>query len=615
MWLNRYIRLMISILVILLASDVLVQGQLPKGKFDSLYKTVICCFENDSGQTGQYLKKLTSDTRLLSPTQRARLNYLVLRYFYAHKGSNNTIERNLEPVAGTPGYTDSLQHVAHHYLERSMPDRAIPLLMNALKILAESSPGMDHVKIELCEAYRQKQEYQKGIHILYSLLERKDSLSQTNLALAWNRMAALYNEWGTPSGSYPDSVIRYSMLCMQLSERSGDLSNLAAAQNELSFRYRKRQEYDRALELSQKAVSNFLKINKPFQAMNVLINQSCCYVGKRDYVAARHSLEEATMLSPVLSNPNLYMRIYRQYASVSALTGNFQEAYEFMEICNDLQTEFFKDRINTQIIEQSARYDLLVKEQQISEEQKKNEFNQRQIILLGFISLTLIVMLIFSVFYFRLKRQGAMKQKLIEAVVETETNERRRIARDLHDGLGPVLSAINHYFQAYLDVKPENREAIQTRLQMVITEAINEVSRISHNISPHVLEKHGLLTALNNLFAPLTANDKYEINFRNNLDVNLDPKLELTIYRCITELLNNTMKHARATRITLEVKQSDGKLMIWYADNGIGLNPDTDKKNGMGLFNIANRVESYGGTLKFDSHPGSGTSVNITIPL
>jgi signal transduction histidine kinase len=336
---------------------------------------------------------------------------------------------------------------------------------------------------------------------------------------------------------------------------------------------------------------------------------------KKEYKAALEPLAEATRLAPLRENRNLYMRIYAQYAYIYTAIGDFQEANEFLSLCFRLQSEFFRDRMNIQIVEQSARYDLLVKEQKIREEQKKNEFNQRQIILLIILIAALTLGFGISFFYFRLSRRGAIRQKLIGAVLETETNERRRIARDLHDGLGPLLSAINHYFQAFLDAKPESRESIRERLQKVISEAIDEVSRISHNISPHVLEKHGLMTALNNLIAPLAAQGRYEVVFNSGLEGRIAPKSELTVYRCIAELLNNTMKHAEATRITLDIRLSGNQLLIRYSDNGKGFDTASLKKTGMGLHNITNRVESSGGTVSMESAPDAGILVSINIPV
>ena len=604
-----------TLLAILLTTTLFAQERSFQARFDSVYNIALNSLTTDIGTSSGCFETLSAYGDKLSMAQRAWLSYLQMRIKDAGKAGLSIPGKRQSTAPDSLNLPDSLQYAASGYLERSMPDQAIQLLMRAIGILPGNTARADHVKIELCEAYRQKQEYRKGISLIYGLLERQAPLSDENRAYAWNRLAALYNESENPSGSYTDSVFKYSLLCMELAVRIGDKRDLAASQNELSYQYIRRKAYEKALDLSKQSVSNFLAAAMPFHAMNALINQSNLYINKKDYRSALGCLDEATRLSPLWENRNLYMRIYGQYAAVCSATGHYQEAFEFQRLCNLLHAEFYKDRINDQILEQSARYDLFVKEQKISEEQKKNVVNHRQIILLITISITLTLAFIFSLFYFRLKRQGALKQKLIEAVMETETNERRRIARDLHDGLGPVLSAINHYFQAYLDAKPENREAIRDRLQIVISEAIDEISRISHNISPHVLEKHGLMTALNNLLAPLKANEKYEISFHPGFDERLDPKIELTVYRCITELINNTLKHAGATKINLDIGRSDGKLTIRYSDNGQGFTAVPEKRVGQGIPNITNRVESFGGTLSFVSSPDAGLSVDILIPL
>ncbi len=601
------------IALILLSATLHGQDRLSRAQFDSIYDKAMGCLHSDAGASGKYLEILTASVEPLSDLQRARLGYLQMKIYEAAK--TGKAEWSMFAAPGPLTLRDSLQFYARRYLERSLPDLAIPLLMKALEVLPGNSGDADHTRLELCEAYRQKQEYHKGISLIETLLERPAAMSDRNRAYAYNRLAALYNECGNPAGSYTDSVFKYSLLCRELSEMTGDKPGLAAAQNELSYQYMLRKDFGRAFELSQQAISNFLSSGMPFQAMNALINQSNIDLGKGDHLAAIGALQEAVRLAPVWENRNLYMRLYRQYANVYTAAGDYREAYGFLLLCNQLQTEFFRDRMNSQIVEQSARYDLFVKEQKIREEQKKNEFNHRQIILLVILIAALALALVISFFYFRLSRKGAIRQKLAGAVLETETNERRRIARDLHDGLGPLLSAINHYFQAFLDAKPETREAIRERLQTVISESIDEVSRISHNISPHVLEKHGLMTALNNLMAPLTAQGRYEVIFTSSLEQGLSTKTELTVYRCITELLNNTMKHAEAGRITLDICLSGNQLLVRYSDNGKGFDPALCSKTGMGLHNIRNRVESSGGTLVMESSSDAGILVNISIPV
>jgi signal transduction histidine kinase len=613
--LKRRCKTFAILLAILLKTTLFAQERDFQIRFDSLYHSAMSSLATDVRNSVKCLETLSAYGDELSMAQQAWLSYLQMRIIESNQAALSISGKNQFAAPDSLNHPDSLQFAARRYLERSLPDQAIPLLMRAIEILPANNDGADHVRIELCEAYRQKLEYSKGISLIYRLLERSVPLSDKNQAYAWNRLAALYNESGNPPESYRDSVFKYSLLCQELSEKTSNKRDLATSQNELSYQYIMSKNYDKALDLSQKSVSNFLAAGLPFQAMNSLINQGNIYIRKKDYHPALESLDQATRLSPLWKNRNLYMRIYEMYAIAYAGLGKYRDAYEFQNLYNLLRSEFYRDRMNSQIIEQSARYDLFVKEQKIIEEQKKNEFNHRQIILLIIISITLTLAFVFSLFYFRLRRQKALKQKLIEAVVETENNERRRIARDLHDGLGPVISAINHYFQAFLDAKPENREPIRNRLQIVISEAIDEVSRISHNISPHVLEKHGLITALNNLLAPLMSNEQYEVSFTAEVDVKLDQKIELAVYRCITELINNTMKHAEATKIGLNIAHSEGKLVIRYSDNGKGFTASPGKRMGQGIPNITNRVESFGGTLSFVSSPDAGISVDIIIPL
>jgi signal transduction histidine kinase len=191
-----------------------------------------------------------------------------------------------------------------------------------------------------------------------------------------------------------------------------------------------------------------------------------------------------------------------------------------------------------------------------------------------------------------------IQQKMLETVILTEEKERKRLAGDLHDGLGPVLSAVNLYFQAYLDAPEIQKPEIEIRLKQKIENAIADVSRISHNISPHILEKFGLITALDNFINQirLTEKIKFSTNFQkiNRFDL----KAELTIYRTITELINNTLKHAFAS------------------DNGKGfdIKQIDENQKGIGLNNMKNRVNSLNGKISINSSKNTGITVEISLP-
>jgi signal transduction histidine kinase len=450
--------------------------------------------------------------------------------------------------------------------------------------------------------------------MLNELLNGKKPVTDINRAYAYNRLAAIYDEWGSNKYNIADSVEKYSVLCMALSEKIGSKANLALSQNELCYRLSLAKKYDKALELSLKAVKNFDEAGMFYSEMNALINLSNIYVGLKDYKLALQAVVDATNLCNIEENRNLFMRLYLQMAIIYSYTGNYKDAYDFMALSRSLLENFYRDRISTQINEQSAKYDLFTKEQKIREGEQINEFHKKQLIFLVIILIILSVAFVLSFFYFRLKRKDFIKQKLIEAVIQTEEKERKRIASDLHDGLGPLLSAAKLYFQAYIDA--EDKADIESRLISIIDSAIDDSSRISHNISPHILEKYGLKIALENFVSEMNIgkNTRFDMSFEkiNRFDL----KVELTIYRTILELIHNTVKHAKAAHISLKIFVSEGLLNVLYADDGIGFLAEEkiDEKQGMGLKNIKNRIQSLEGTVIFDNRQSEGMKAYIKIP-
>lgn len=215
------------------------------------------------------------------------------------------------------------------------------------------------------------------------------------------------------------------------------------------------------------------------------------------------------------------------------------------------------------------------------------------------------------------KEKELIRKKMIEAVILTEEKERKRIASDLHDGLGPVLSAINLYYQAYIDADTNAKVKIEIKLKKIIADAIEDISRISHNISPYILENYGLVIALENFVSHINTSKKIKFN----LDIEKEKKIkhinEIAIYRVLTELINNTIKHADAKQIDISINTSFEKMIIFYADNGKGFNFEEQVENftGSGLKNIQNRIKSLSGKFKINSKENLGMTVEIEIPI
>ncbi len=207
-----------------------------------------------------------------------------------------------------------------------------------------------------------------------------------------------------------------------------------------------------------------------------------------------------------------------------------------------------------------------------------------------------------------------IQQEMLNAEIMTEEKERKRIASDLHDGLGPVLSAINLYFQAYVDADKKDKKSISKKLQNIINNAISEVSRISHNISPAIIEKYGLIAALDDFINQINASKKITIDFKHDKIKRFGLKKELTIYRAITELINNTIKHANADLIKVKIEKIKDCIDVIYCDNGKGFGIDA-RKSGMGIMSIKNRISSINGKVNIASDSGNGMNATIKIPV
>lgn len=209
--------------------------------------------------------------------------------------------------------------------------------------------------------------------------------------------------------------------------------------------------------------------------------------------------------------------------------------------------------------------------------------------------------------------------KIFEAMVEVQEEERKRIAEDLHDRLGSILSAVKLHFAAVEDkMKPdENETEVQyQKAYELLDVATQEVRSISHDMLSNVLVRFGLMPALHDLQETLESSGQIEMQiFEHGMKHRLDNKVEIALYRVIQELISNILKHAQADRIELELNMNEGHLNLIVNDDGVGFDPKSQLSMGVGLQNIEKRLRSINGEMHIDSKPNKGTSTIIDITL
>ncbi|WP_163711450.1 sensor histidine kinase [Mangrovibacterium lignilyticum] len=213
------------------------------------------------------------------------------------------------------------------------------------------------------------------------------------------------------------------------------------------------------------------------------------------------------------------------------------------------------------------------------------------------------------------------EKMFLNAIIQTEEKERKRFAKDLHDGLGPLLSTVKMSISSLEQLEHDKSSMeIVKNTEMVINEAIKSLKEISDNLSPHVLDNFGLARAIRNFINKINATKALHITLKSNLgSERFDNNIEVVLYRVVCELINNTIKHAKAKKIEISLTKEEKNLTIVYQDNGKGFHKerllDRPSNSGMGFSNIFSRINSLKGEIHVDSQPGKGTHVLIKVGI
>jgi len=218
-----------------------------------------------------------------------------------------------------------------------------------------------------------------------------------------------------------------------------------------------------------------------------------------------------------------------------------------------------------------------------------------------------------------INKRKELERQILSAVIRAEEKERHRFAKDMHDGLGPLLSTIKLYVN---ELNSDNLTSIE-RNELIkhsnelIDEAVNSTRTISNNLMPSVIHSYGLIQAVKAFCNKINITNKLNIIFEDEgIEERLDQNIELILFRVISELINNTLKHAQATKVLILITKDKNKISLFFKDDGIGFNVDdiiNSEQKGMGLKNIISRIKSINGTYNFYSSINNGFSISIEI--
>src|SRR5579863_8345395 len=214
------------------------------------------------------------------------------------------------------------------------------------------------------------------------------------------------------------------------------------------------------------------------------------------------------------------------------------------------------------------------------------------------------------------RRYMRLQREKIFAEITIRENERKRIAGDLHDSLGPLLSAVKLNISS-VDVGDAADREILEKTGGYLDEIIGSMRRISHDLLPSTLERKGLLEAIREFLLQVKNKQSVNIQLYVVKEISVPKEKEIHIFRMIQEIVHNTIKHAQAHNLQIGLSEENGHLLCLTKDDGLGFDKEKvlSGSHGLGLRSLESRCEILNGVLTLDSVPGAGTNYFIKIPL
>lgn len=432
----------------------------------------------------------------------------------------------------------------------------------------------------------------------------------------------------TSLGNY-DVALDYLEKAIAISEKVNNNYGLCISYQLMGSLYLSLNRQDEAYEAYKMSTGIARKGNLTYQLAMAELGMAKVLL-KQNKAEEAHGISDRVMkMSDTLNSLTLKSDAHLMLAEVSEQLGLYREGLQHYREHIRTQEEIINKTVIHQIYDVELDYmDQLNKMQQLELEKKELALSNKNT-LLFFVSLTCVLLLtgLYLIYLNHRHSQEVRLQKTIvewtekksNAALEAEIRERKRIGQELHDSLGHLLSLAGMHvsMQKRMDLPESKKKELTDSLVKIIDDAFDEVRNISHNLAPSLLSESGLKGALKNIADRVNQSTGVVMTYDiYGLNGKTDELIENTLFRTIQEIVNNTIKHACATRLFIQVTQGDDQISLMAEDNGKGFNyEEVQEHSSYGLAHMKSRIENLNGSMFIDSTPGRGTIINISIPV
>lgn len=541
-------------------------------------------------------------------------------------------------------YLKSLNNIGNAFMYNSEYNKALTVFFETLK----GSEKINNNKLS--------GQILNNIGLVYESLEDYDNaLSYGKKALAKkiivNDSLSIANSYGNIGNVFSfkgmaDSAIFYQRQSYHINLLIHNNPGMSNAMGNIGNAYMQINNLDSAIAYLKEAITLSEKLGNEENNANFLNHLAKCYLKKNDMVNAKKYILLSNKYVNQITDKEFLQDNYRLMYEYYKKTGDTRQAFDYLQKLTAINDSVFTQKINIQNEKLAIDYeykqknlqDRLIFQSQVNDAEKKITANRTRLIML--LLLLLLAASLAIIWYSRsklLKKQNLIalqnaslqEQKIKElenekqllasqAVMKGQEEERSRLAKDLHDGLGGLLTGVKHSIINMKDnfsISSANANSFEKSLNMIDT-AMRELRRVAQNMMPEALAKFGLAEALKDYCAS-SCTDAVKIIFQlyGDNEVHIKSDDEIIIYRIIQELVNNAIKHAEATQIMVQLVKGSDWVTISVEDNGKGFDVNSmNKTTGSGWSNIKSRVNYLKGNIDVKSQ-SVGTSVNIEIKI
>ncbi|MCF8449387.1 MAG: sensor histidine kinase [Taibaiella sp.] len=535
--------------------------------------------------------------------------------------------------------------------------KSLEIMHKTLMIYEEldNKKGIARMHANIGKLYDEQKNYSKALyHDTLALAIFQNMRNRVSVAGLLVNLGNVYSSLGNH-----DKGIIYLSEALSIYDSTGNKNGIARVLLNISTVYSAEKDPYKALEFQFRALKMYEEMGHELgialSELNIAafygdIAEDAAEIKASSIVpASRNACLKLTVLHArkgidiLIKNNNLneLASAYKLMADAERLLGNYKVALENYLKYSKLNDSIFSIESNKKIQNLENQRELDLKESRIKILSQENNMKdlraardkQTRRALVGGIGMVVVIAVSLVMYYVRKQRNDKLianerintllkEQELqsVSSMLEVQEQERKRIAGDLHDRLGSMLSTVKLYFNTVEEqidnLKSQNKEQYH-KATALLDEACDEVRKISHNLVSGELVKFGLVSALNQLKNTIEDTGKMKMNvFAFGMEERLDSTMEISLYRVVQELMNNMLKHAKATEVTIQLNRVDDNLNIMVEDNGVGFDVAAVlAKDGMGLRNMETRVKKMQGVISIDSGKGRGTTTIIDIPV